>query len=116
MATTTTKRVTGAATASTTKRIATTDAITETTTKRVTEAATVSSTVRVDTFDAVAASLGTDTWGRTWGGVGTKDYSWGKTWFFGVTATTAAPLLAATKRVVGAITQAITKRVTGDVS
>jgi len=94
MATTVTKRISGAIAADATKRVATSGASAGT-----------------------PASLGSDTWGGTWGGLGgTLGNSWGKTWYFGTPAsgaTAASPAVDATKRVSGAITETTTKRVSG---
>lgn len=87
-----------------------------TTTKRVTSAAADASSKRVLTSGASAASLGSDAWGGTWGGVGTKDYSWGKTWYTSAVAITESPLISSTKRVVSAIAASLTKRITDDVT
>jgi hypothetical protein len=115
MATTTTSRVPGSPSESLTKRVSSAG-ITETTTKRVTSAAADASTKRVLTAGATADSLGLGAWGASWGGVGTKDYSWGNTWRTGVAGVTAIPLISATKRVVSAITASLTKRITDNVT
>lgn len=74
-------------------------------------------TKRVATSGAISgASIGSDTWGRTWGGYGTRGRCWGQTWFTGtgnVVATPASPAEDSTKRIAAAPTVSVTKRVTG---
>ncbi len=88
-------------------------------TKRVSGTITEGKTKRVDYFGATDITPGTlanDTWGGTWGGVGTKGLTWGKAWFTGgpeVPAIPAAPAVDVAQRVSGDITENTTKRVTG---
>lgn len=64
------------------------------------------------------SSVGTDTWGRSWGGAGTKAFSWGRTWHFGTLAvpgsgpSNAKPEGTPTPRIAGAPSGTATKRVT----
>jgi hypothetical protein len=71
------------------------------TTKRVSAPPTQMSTKRVASSGQVSTSMGTDTWGGTWGGgtFATRGNSWGNTWDFGTIATSQSPSVNATKRV-----------------
>jgi hypothetical protein len=83
----------------------------ESTTKRITVTAVEDTTKRVATSGgtaAVAASLGTSTWGRSWGGfvsaapAADLDDTWGRTWLTvggAVAATAASPAADNTKRI-----------------
>ena len=78
-------------------------------TKRVSGAITEGTTRRVETTGAVPSSVGTDTWGGTWG----NPSVWGRTWLSGSLAVAQSPAVDTTKRVPSGATANITKRVTG---
>ena len=85
------------------------------TTQRVSVAAAADNTKRVTTSGEVAAvigTLGTSTWGRSWGGfisaapAGDRDDCWGSTWSTpgaSVSASPASPAADNTKRVTVAV-------------
>ena len=87
-------------------------------TKRISAVASGGQTKRVASSGSTAASassIGTDTWGRTWGGAMTSLSSWGRTWFYGTEAsgtTPASPAVSVTARVSGVPAGGHTKRVT----